>query len=740
MKNYLKTASIINFLAAGFYFMMISFLGIFHISILVGIGIYYYLLSEKELEEIYSKKNSLVILSIILIPFNLISCIIGLLASDKIEKEYRFRLKEGTLAERGKTTPKPPVDPKMKKIDLLLKLGVGMVLLSGIILATSSWKYIPNVTKMILLLILSVTFFGLSIFSKEKLHLEKSEMSYWILATAFALICYLSIGTFEIFGPWFSLDGVGKHLFIGIFFGLSSLLSFMAYKRYQHIITLYLMDTSLIAAFISVLLSFQVPAGLIYLIASIFLGFVHVIPESKTMLLKALKNVAYVGSLVYPIILIMYDVRLIEVYIGIPILLISLVSLYFTLHVKENDMSQIFTPFLGVILTSVILSCYIVSLGALYVTLSVIFSSFLMILYLYSKEIGKNFSKISVFVLNITMMIILVLAMINTKHSAVVLAFPIFLLFPHVTALLQKKAEERYTIEKYFQPVKVIAILAAIFYFVYRSGIEMHMSYMVLMSAAVIFTIYCFLKDTILKKTYYVVYYVLILVLLSMCYDIYTALFTCIAVVFGYYIVSHEKEEYKKVWSYLFLLGTPYLLFVGNDQWSLDVLYRALLVFLYNMGVLFLQKEGTTNFKLAFGFLIFPLHRISITIPWDEFRLCVESLCYFWGLALICKYVAKSDRDKNILAAIGSVLILLFVIFYANIIIALYVGMMSLVLLAIGYKKPNYSSLFTVGFVMSCLNLVLQFKALWSQLPFWLYLMVAGFVLIGVVMYKEMKK
>ena len=41
---------------------------------------------------------------------------------------------------------------------------------------------------------------------------------------------------------------------------------------------------------------------------------------------------------------------------------------------------------------------------------------------------------------------------------------------------------------------------------------------------------------------------------------------------------------------------------------------------------------------------------------------------------------------------------------------------------------------------MFLLNLVIQLTGLWGEIPAWLYLLVCGFVLIGIVTIKELKK
>jgi hypothetical protein len=72
------------------------------------------------------------------------------------------------------TRGSPQIDPEQKKLDLLLKLGVGMVIISGLIFSTSTWNYISDVLKMIILMLIGFAFVGLSLFSEKKIKIEKT--------------------------------------------------------------------------------------------------------------------------------------------------------------------------------------------------------------------------------------------------------------------------------------------------------------------------------------------------------------------------------------------------------------------------------------------------------------------------------------------------------------------------------------------------------------------------------------
>ena len=126
-------------------------------EILLISGFILFILSNEEYETI--SKKALYLIAIILLPFNIISSIIIFISSDNLKNNYN----------QINAPPAKLLDTENKKIDILLKLGIGMIFLSGILFATSSWNFINNKFKVIIILILALFFLVLSIFSEKKL-------------------------------------------------------------------------------------------------------------------------------------------------------------------------------------------------------------------------------------------------------------------------------------------------------------------------------------------------------------------------------------------------------------------------------------------------------------------------------------------------------------------------------------------------------------------------------------------
>lgn len=102
---------------------------------------------------------------------------------------------------------------RQNNISGVLYLGVILIMLAGIVFATTTWDYLPGVIKALLLFGFSSMLFGASNLSEKKLKLEKTAFALWVLGALFFPITCISAGYLEVFGNYFSLNSEGKYLF-----------------------------------------------------------------------------------------------------------------------------------------------------------------------------------------------------------------------------------------------------------------------------------------------------------------------------------------------------------------------------------------------------------------------------------------------------------------------------------------------------------------------------------------------
>ncbi|SFL80462.1 hypothetical protein SAMN04487943_10468 [Gracilibacillus orientalis] len=99
-----------------------------------------------------------------------------------------------------------------RNITWLLILGVSFLLISGLVVATSSWEQMGAVLKVVTLLGVSVFFLVLSGISSSFLKIEKTAFAFLTLGSLLLPIAIIAIGYFELFGSYLSLTGEGRYL------------------------------------------------------------------------------------------------------------------------------------------------------------------------------------------------------------------------------------------------------------------------------------------------------------------------------------------------------------------------------------------------------------------------------------------------------------------------------------------------------------------------------------------------
>lgn len=118
--------------------------------------------------------------------------------------------KEKPKKEKAKLSPQ---QVRERNITWALNLGVILLLIGGLVLATSTWDSLHAWMKAGLIGFVSIFFFGLAYFSERVLKIEKTAFAFYVLGSLFLPIVMVSVAYFELFGAYFSFTGKGRYLF-----------------------------------------------------------------------------------------------------------------------------------------------------------------------------------------------------------------------------------------------------------------------------------------------------------------------------------------------------------------------------------------------------------------------------------------------------------------------------------------------------------------------------------------------
>lgn len=99
-----------------------------------------------------------------------------------------------------------------RNITWSLILGVILLLIGGLVLATSTWETLNSLMKTVFIGLVSIVFYSLALFTHKVLKINKTAFSFIILGSLLLPIIFISIGFFELFGSYLSLNGDGKFI------------------------------------------------------------------------------------------------------------------------------------------------------------------------------------------------------------------------------------------------------------------------------------------------------------------------------------------------------------------------------------------------------------------------------------------------------------------------------------------------------------------------------------------------
>lgn len=155
-------------------------------------------------------------------------------------KGYENKMEQNGVMPSNRPPSRPPVQVSAREIkqglgivNLTLILGVLFILISGLIFATSTWEFIPDLLKMVLILSLSGLFFFAAFLAERLFQLKHTGIAFYLLGCLFVPVVFLSIGYFQLLGQWFSLEGDGRYFFCflaSISFLGSILLGYVHYR------------------------------------------------------------------------------------------------------------------------------------------------------------------------------------------------------------------------------------------------------------------------------------------------------------------------------------------------------------------------------------------------------------------------------------------------------------------------------------------------------------------------------
>lgn len=140
------------------------------------------------------------------------------------------------------------------------------------------------------------------------------------------------------------------------------------------------------------------------------------------------------------------------------------------------------------------------------------------------------------------------------------------------------------------------------------------------------------------------------------------------------------------------------------------------------------------------SFVVYPLNLLLKTIDANVIKDILSLFIYMIPITLLLRKVFNVEEDvSNIIE--GVILSLMFVmfIFNINLQVGLTLGIISVLSIIIGlvFKYKSYS---VTGYAALILTVIIQTFELWGKMPWWVYLLITGIILVVLAALRESKK
>ncbi len=706
---------------------------------LIVTGIVYLFFAQGN-EDPYSKKGLFAVLGVFNIFFNFISGILVLISLDK-----RLVIDENNLNIQ-KNKEKEKIDPEKKKIDILLKLGVGMVTISGLIFATNSWDSVPNIIKFIFLIILSLVFFALYYFCEYKLELKRSAFVYYMLGNIFIIFSYISVGYFALIGPWFSIDGAGSDIFKSFLFILIALITTLIYRKYSKEFYLYFIYFALQLTLVYFFNFLEVSQEVIMLVLTLIIALTNGLKFENNIETEIYKkfNIIMTYLLGAIFIILVNDMRL-----DYATILIAIVLLFEVFYILKNAANS-FTEFSSAILVSLIPLSTIMGLKITsnleYVIVGGACSIIYILCFVFHEKNNKN---LFIKVVSITQNIILLTFILNSFSEELTFETGIIALSALITnivyGVLYKNSDVN-IVEKYLQALKILIMNFTIMYIINEHFLAIGLDWGIIITSILLLGLYFLFKDERKKKEYFIGFVISSVITSMICLDtqnrttlIMALLLSAVPFIINYF--KTNSNDKLNVLSYIYLLFMIFIIINENNLFIASNLFSSLIVLgIFVILAIILRKDSTLLNITQFGAIIPFQTMLNATYIEKEILTVLNASFYLYLTFILCNNIVKGEKAKNIFSSICLSLIMLTIIFDSGWLVGFYIGIVALLAIIIGYSVKEYKSLFITGIIITIVNILYQFHNLLKVIPFWLYLLIGGLGIIAFVMYKEIKK
>ncbi len=129
--------------------------------------------------------------------------------------------------------PKPP-KKKLSASSVMLLIGTIFIMLSAITFVAANWLNMEPVTRVFALAGAAVIAFAICGVMKAAADLVQTSSAFYMIGTIIAIVSFGTAGFYELFGEWFSFEGMGCGMFLAVMAALAAVSAFAGHTLYKH--------------------------------------------------------------------------------------------------------------------------------------------------------------------------------------------------------------------------------------------------------------------------------------------------------------------------------------------------------------------------------------------------------------------------------------------------------------------------------------------------------------------------
>ncbi len=737
-KKMLKISAIINLILAMFIIQIIKPWGII-LGITGVILLSYTVLSKEELRK---KRPILIAIDISMLILNMISFILLIIAIDQMTITEKEELEE--------KTKHPLISKEQKQMDWLIKLGLSMIMLSGILFATTSWNMISNLGKIIILIVIGIIFLLLSRFSEKTLKILKTTFAYYFLGLAFLLLGWIATLYFGILSPWFSYHGLGKSLAYTTTFICISIFTHFISKKFDRKEYQYISMMNIYLSIYHFLWWLQLPAQVIILLMIILSLGISI--GEKRISNPQLQCVNQVISSLYWI-LILNTLQPDKIFLTILVILFNIINAFYC-RIKNKSQIENFITIVSsylLIIVGIINICPKINHYLIIIPCITIFS-------LWIRMNRFNQEKSLIYPNQIIYMVICFFSMIELKFQ-LYSSFSLEKTFPSPSCLLLMisllyfgmnklyavdwKNNNNHQIENQTRPLSTFFLIYSIYHIINSKIILLEKTISLFSIAGLIFLGICLLiKKEEVQKKYFIAQIVLLILGMFSNYLFHPKVVdSIILLILSIYLYGKTKKDpTKSPYSYSLILIQLYFLFITMNILSITTYANCLLVILI-YGIIRLLLTDQKRKKITEIAMVIPMYSFIQSIHTTiEITAILKNLLGIYIVLCITKGFIQDQKTKDTFSTIAIAILILGIIGTEGIWIGLYIGLLAIILILFSTYNKEYKKLFYLGIIITGLNIIIELQFYWQELPFWLYLLIAGIIIMMIATVKELKK